>query len=142
MGFSTSGAAAIIFVGMLVAVSIAFPVIETAHDRQSGAMSDRDDRALDVRNTAIAVDTGFDGDGNLVVDVENTGTTTLSVNETDLLVDGTYLPRSEYDTSVDGVSDRTTVQPGETLTFETAEAAVDRVKVVTGNGVAETVTGV
>ena len=141
MGFSTSGAVAILFVGLLIAVGIVFPVLQTAQDRQSTAMSDREDRALDVRNTAIDVGTEW-SDGELAVSVTNVGSTTLAVEETDLLVDGTYLRRSDYSTLVAGEPTRTTIQPGETLVMETTETDVDRVKVVTGNGIARPVTGV
>ena len=141
MGFSTSGAAAIIFIGALLAVGIAFPALETAHDRQSTAMDDRDDRALDVRNTAIDVTASHD-DGDLTVNVTNDGSTTLSVDRTDLLVDGVLQSSDELETAVDEDGDRTIVQPGETLTMSLAHDAPNRLKVVTQNGVAETVTEV
>ena len=142
MGFSTSGAAAIIFIGALLAVGIAFPALETAHDRQSTAMDDRDDRALDVRNTAIDVTVSHDGDADLTVNVTNDGSTTLSVDRTDLLVDGVLQPSDELETAVDGDANRTIVQPGETLTMTAENDAPDRLKVVTQHGVAKTLTEV
>ena len=147
MGFSTSGAAAIIFVGLLIAVGIAYPVLETAHDRRSTAIDDRDDRALDLRNTAIDVtDVTYDdaeGDGTAIVNVTNTGSTSLSVSKTDLLVDGEYVPIPE-ETTVEGVSNRDLWQPGETLsmTVDSVEDEPDRVKGVTEHGIAVTVTEV
>lgn len=146
MGFSTSGAAAIIFVGLLVATTIAFPALESAYDARASAMDDRDQRALDVRNTDIVVDPHADGDGDLVVNVTSTGSTTLSVDATDLLIDGDYYDvlGDDPSTTVEGAADRETYQPGETLTIETDATAddVERVKVVTEYGVAETVTEV
>lgn len=143
MGFSTSGAAAVIFVGVLIAIGIAYPTLETANDRRSDAIDDRDQRVLDLRNTAIGIANASydDGADELTINVTNEGSTTLGVNETDLLVDGEY--RTGYDTSVEGIGDRTVWQPGETLTIVvSASERPDRVKVVAENGIADTVTEV
>lgn len=138
MGFSTSGAMAVIFVGLLVAVGIVYPVLETAHDRRSDAIDDRDQRALEIRNTAVNLSEVDATDDRIVV--ENTGTTTLSVNDTDLLVNGTYLERNEYETAVgedDEGNERDLWQPGEDLVIEADVALEDgqRVKIVTENGI-------
>lgn len=144
MGFGTSGAVAVVFVGLLIAVGIAYPTLETAQDRRSTAIDDRDRRALDVKNTDIDLtDAAYNATGTdeLTVNVTNTGSTTLSVDETDLLVDGVY--QESYETTVDGASTRSTWQPGERLTMTVSLAsAPNRVKVVTENGVAETETEV
>ncbi|QCS41365.1 flagellin [Natrinema versiforme] len=141
MGFSTSGATAIIVVGVLVAAGIAYPVFQTAHENRSTAIDDRDDRRLEMRNTAIQIDSqGYNQSGNeeFIMHVNNTGSTTLSVAETDLLIDGDYQSRSTYETSVDGVADRELWQPGETLNV-TVSTDPNRVKLVTEHGIAETV---
>ncbi|GAB3023174.1 archaellum stator protein ArlF [Natronobiforma cellulositropha] len=145
MGFSTSGAAAILFIGLLLAVGIAYPTLEAAHDRRATAIDDRDQRALDVRNTAIAVDAAvYDADAEtLTLDVTNTGSTTLSVPETDLLIDGVY--RTGYETAVSGDATRTLWQSGETLSMTVQlepNADPERAKVVTQHGVAATITDV
>lgn len=150
MGFSTSGAVAILFVGALIAVSIAYPVVQNAHDQRIAAIEDRDDRALDLRNTAVAIeDVVYDSSADeLRVNVTNDGATTLSVTETDLLVDGDYA--TSVETTVMAVSgetyaDRTRLQPGERVTLThspTEDGAPDRVKVVTENGIAVTETTV
>lgn len=140
MGFSTSGATAIIVVGVLVAAGIAYPVFQTAHENRSAAIDDRDDRSLEMRNTAIEIDSqGYNQSGNeeFIMHVTNTGSTTLSVAETHLLIDGDYQNRSTYETSVDGV-DRELWQPGETLNV-TVSTEPGRVKLVTEHGISETV---
>lgn len=145
MGFSSSAAVAILFIGCLVAAGIAFPVLETAYERQTAAMEERDDRALEVRNTAIDVTAAYDdGANNLSVNVTNTGSTTLSVEDVDLLVDGELIAGwAESDRRVEGDETRTIVQPGEVLELLVdRETKPNRIKVVTGNGVAETVTEV
>lgn len=144
MGFGTSGAVAVVFVGLLIAVGIAYPTLEAANDRRSTAIDDRDRRALDVKNTDIDLtDAAYNATGadELTVNVTNTGSTTLSVDETDLLVDGVY--QESYETTVDNESARSLWQPGERLTMTVSLAsAPNRVKVVTENGVAETETEV
>jgi len=143
VGFSTSGATAIVFVGVLVAAGIAYPVFQTAQEQRRDAIADRDDRQLELRNTAIEVASwsyNESGDDNFTMSVNNTGSTTLSVPETDLLIDGVY--RDAYATSVDGDAGRELWQPGETLTVEVSTTRPDRAKVVTEHGIAETVTGV
>ena len=140
MGFSTSGATAIVFIGMLVAVGIAYPVLQSAHDERLSAIDDRDDRTLEMRNTAISVEEASYNGSELTVNVTNTGSTTLSVPATDLLIDGIYWTESaDDDVLVEGQSDRERWQPGERLTIivSTSEQP-NRVKVVTEYGIAET----
>ncbi|AGB15197.1 putative archaeal flagellar protein F [Halovivax ruber XH-70] len=143
MGFSSSAAVVILFLGVLVAIGMVFPVMETAYERQSAAMEQRDDRALEVRNTAIQVEGLYDsGTETLTVNVTNTGSTTLSVEHVDLLVDGRLVTDwNESDRAVEGDSARTLVQPGELLELTIdRDTEPNRLKVITGNGVAETVT--
>lgn len=140
MGFSTSGSAAILFVGVLVCLTTAYPAIETANERITEATEARHDRALAQANTAVNV-TGVSYNATadtLVVNVTNTGSTTLSVDGTDLLVDGTYW--GGYTTRVDGDPGRTIWVPGERLQFELTgvTTAPSRVKLVTENGIART----
>ncbi|WP_247731197.1 flagellin [Halovivax limisalsi] len=146
MGFSTSAATVILFIGLFVAIGIAFPAFETAYDRQTEAFDDREDRALDVRNTAIEANASYNETADeLTVNATNVGSTTISVEDMDLLVDGAYVVESNYTTVVgsDG-TERSLVQPGERvqLTVSNVTEPPDRVKVVTGLGVAETITEV
>ncbi|WP_339105744.1 flagellin [Haloterrigena salinisoli] len=144
MGFSTSGATAILFVGMLVAVGIAYPVVQTAHEERTTAVDDRDDRALEMRNTAIDLETAsYDGSA-LTVNATNTGSTTLTVPATDLLVDGAFVADGEWTTAtVNGTAGRESWQPGERLSITvTADDRPDRVKLVTEYGIAATTTEV
>lgn len=143
MGFSTSGAAAILFIGLLVAAGIAYPTFEAASDRRADAIDDRDQRAVELRNTELAVEsvTYNASTDALNVTAENTGSSTLIISKTDLLVDGEYY--GGYDTSVDGTADRDLWHPGETLAMNaTATTRPDRVKVVTQYGVADVETEV
>ncbi|WP_440763271.1 flagellin [Natronorubrum sp. DTA7] len=144
MGFSTSGATAVLLVGLLVAVGIAYPVLQGAQEARLSAIDDRDDRTLDLRNSDIELEEARynETSDELTVTVTNTGSTTLSVPATDLLVDGIYQPVGEDEIAVDGTADRALWQPGETLAFtveiDESDDPPERVKVVTERGIAET----
>lgn len=141
MGFATSGAVAIIFVGALVAFGVLYPTMQATRERVSEAEDRRAEAALARENTDISVSVSYNASINtLVVNVTNKGSTTLSVERTDVLVDGRY---ETVDSTTVGGESRTIWVPGERLRIETTEAArPDRVKVVVEYGVAETVTGV
>lgn len=144
MGFSTSGATMILFLGVLVSASILVPAAENAYEGVADARDGRSERLLDRRNSDLSVSnvTYNSTSDTLNVSVNNTGSVTLAVNETDLLVDGAFA--SGYDTSVGGATGRTLWLPGETLTFTYSgvSSKPDRVKVVAETGVAASTTNV
>jgi len=145
MGFSVSAATAVIFAGLFLALGIFYPAMANSYERVQSADADQADRALEQANTDIRLDdatsTGGGGGNQLEVTLTNNGSTSLTVSETDVLVDGSYIQRSELDTTVtnvDGTDDSATDLwlPGETLaiTYDTTET-VDRVRIVTEHGV-------
>lgn len=148
MGFSTSAATAVIFVGVLIAMSVLIPATQNTFERVSDALDDRDGRLLALRNTDFAIvdavyNTSATND-TLIVRAENVGSVSLTVNETDLLVDGRIVV--DPNATVEGTAGRTTWLPGEQLAFRTTnETAPDRVTVVGDRGVTrsnDTVRGV
>lgn len=137
MGFSVSASAAIIFVGLVVAFTTVYPAVDNGFERVSAAREDSEDDLLATQNTAIELaNVSYDGGNDtLTVEVNNTGSTALSLADTDLLVDNEY---REGNTSVDGDAETDVWLPGETLTFEVSVSpAPDRVRVVTEHGVAD-----
>lgn len=137
MGFSTSAAATIIFIGVLLSFGFLYPVVEQNVEAHTEAFDERDDRFLTQRNTDISFDSAtYDPEDDiLVVSVDNTGTTTLRLDQTDLLINGEI--QTGYSTDIDGAPDRTLWVPNETLTVTVDGVAErpDRVNVVTGLGV-------
>ncbi|WP_253738808.1 flagellin [Halohasta salina] len=130
MGFSVSASTAIIFAGLFLAAGTLYPAVSNAHERVTDAEIDRTDARLDMRNTEInitAVDTGTPSIG-----VRNEGSTSLDADEIDLVVDGEYQPRSDYDVSDGGVW-----FPGETITIDNFPTPTDSVKIVTDHGISE-----
>lgn len=147
MGFSTSGALAVVFVGVLLAVGVLYPSAEAGYERVVDATEADEDRTLRMTNSEIRVtNVTYQGD-DLTVDVDNTGSVPMDVDRTDLVVDGVYVvPDSS---TVDGDAGRTVWAPGEQLSMTVENVSVatgrsdpDRVKVVVETGVSDTETGV
>ncbi|MFB6148739.1 MAG: hypothetical protein ABEJ48_03655 [Halobacteriales archaeon] len=137
MGFSVSGSAAVVFVGLLLAGSIIYPTVANSFDRISSAQSEYNQDVRAMRDTDITIRTASYNATNttLSIVVENTGTTTLTVNNTDVLVDNNYT--SSYQAqSVAGVSDADLWLEGEKLRIEISiDSQPDRVKIATRFGV-------
>ncbi len=141
MGFSVSGSTVIILIGCLIAFSAAFTVATSSFDRMSTAQDERADRLLDRQNTAIEIGNAtWDGE-TLTVSVTNTGSTVLSIDRTDLLVDGEY--RGEQPTVYAGANGEPKSEtdlwiPGDTIEYEIGSDG-ERVKIVTEHGVAASI---
>lgn len=146
MGFSVSGSAAIIFVGVIVAAGIAVPPIVGSFGELSSSQSQQIDRGVDALNTDIDIESATYDDENdeLELELENTGSTSLAVADTSLLIDGEIPDVGNVTTAVDGDGSAELWRPGErlTITVSGVTQVPDRVKVVTENGIAETTTDI
>ncbi|WP_237718830.1 flagellin [Halogranum rubrum] len=134
-----SASAAIIFAAMFIAMGMLYPAVANGSERVTDARSDTADAMLDQQNTAIAfVNASYDEPSStLTVTVDNTGTTDLSIEATDILVNNTYTESAT--TTVDGDPSTDLWLPGERLTVEvdvslTADGS-NRVVVVTNHGI-------
>ena len=139
MGFGVSGSTAIIFLGVLVATGTLYTATSNATENVLEARDASAEQALERTNTAIDVTnaTHYGGNDTLVVTATNTGSETLSVGETTLLVDNVYT--SPNDTSVDGNAVTDLWYAGENLTMTIGMTdPPNRVKLVTATGVAAT----
>ena len=145
MGFGVSGSTAVIFLGVLIATGTLYTAAAGSAEQVSDARDTEQEELLDRRNTAIDVDsvvynTSAPND-TLLVTVTNDGSTTLSVDDTSLLVDNEYVVPNV--TRVDGDTETDVWAPDQALVFETTNSSTpDRVKVVAENGVAATNTTV
>jgi len=143
MGFSVSGATAVVLIGGLIAFGMAFSAANNGFERVSSAQEDREDRLLAQQNSAIEIaNATYDaGATELTVAVNNTGSTSLAVPDTSLLVDGEF--RDGATTSVGGDAATDVWLPGEQLTFTAgASTQPDRVKVIAETGISATDTEV
>jgi len=138
MGFSVSASTAIIFAGLFLAVGILYPAVSNGYELVQDAEVDRDDAQLDMRNSAINI-TELNGDR---INVTNEGSTALDAENVDLVINGEYQPRGDYNPAVDGDSGTSLWLPGETL--EIAEngdvifSPGDQVRLVTDHGLSVT----
>jgi flagellar protein FlaF len=146
MGFSVSGATVILFLGIFISFGVAYTAANDGFERVSDAYADSTDDELTRKNTAIDVADASvaneDGQLYLNASVNNTGSTALSVADTDILIDGNYINHTSDEMmtlEVDGDDATDLWLPGETLQFNVSvESRPERVKVVTGPGVAAT----
>lgn len=145
MGFSVSGSVAIISIGVLVAFGVMFPTVIDSSHQVSDAQSAQSERILDQQNTDIRINqTSYDSGANeLTIEVVNEGTVALEVDETDVIVNGTYeTPNGTtvYQTldKANGDSSTNVWLSGEVLEIVVgADSKPGRVKIVTENGVAD-----
>ena len=137
MGFSVSASTAVIFAGLFLALGMFYPAVANSYERVQAADANQADRALEQANTDIQLDDATDGGNQLDVTLTNNGSTSLTVSETDLRINGTYIQRSELNTKVDGDTTTDLWLPGETLSItHDTSGTVNRVRVVTEHGVA------
>lgn len=140
MGFSVSGSAAIIFAAMFIGFGMFYTATSNGFEQVTDAQQDRTDRELTRQNTAMTIESAtWDANATtLTVRANNTGATTLAISEVDVLANNTYL--TGYETSAAGDGSTDLWVPGErlTITVTSLEANPQRVKLVTGPGVADT----
>jgi flagellar protein FlaF len=143
MGFSVSGAAAIIFVSMFIAFGMWFTAASNGFDRITDAQDTQTESTLEASNTAIQIDSAqYDPSTDvLTITASNTGTTELSLAATDLLEDGAFVSGWESSATVEGNGATDLWLPGETLSIElTRTTGPTRVKLVTPSSVADSTT--
>ena len=135
MGFSVSASTAIIFAGLFLATGILYPAMDNGMERVQDAEGDRDQAQLDLRNTAIEIQSATTSE----ITVTNTGSTSLTVSEVDFLIEGEYQERGSFETEVDGNTVTDLWLPGEDLTIRDFTASGDdQIKVVTEHGISDT----
>lgn len=138
MGFSVSGATAIVFLGAVIAFGSAYPAVVDSTEAIADAQGQQSDRMLEQQNTEITVQSARYTATNdtLVATVANNGTTALAVNDTDVLVDGVY--RGSATVEVVNATESDVWLPGDVLRVRYGTTtAPGRIKIVSGPGVAD-----
>lgn len=141
MGFSVSGAAAIIFASMFIAFGMWYTAVDNSFDQVSSAQGEQIGDTIDTSNTDINISEATHDGGvteGLTVMADNTGTTELSLNGTHLLVDGELLEDWQADAEVNGDDETDLWLPGEELEIQVDPGPPpDRVKLITEHGIAD-----
>lgn len=131
MGFSVSGAAVLLFAGLLVAFGMWSTAAANSVERVTEAESARADDLREQRNTAIEITEATWSGSELSVTVENRGVTTLRESEFDVIVDGVYV-EYQWESSISEL-----IQPDQSRGLTVSRGTTpDRVKVVTLAGIA------
>jgi flagellar protein FlaF len=145
MGFSVSGATALILIALLLSFGAVYTATTGTFGEIRDAQVDQSDRNVETLNTDIEIESAiYNGSGNynLVITVNNTGATTLELNNTDLLIDGDLQTGWRDSATIDGSDTANLWIPQSTLeiTIEYAESdpRPDRVKLVTEYEIAAT----
>ena len=74
MGFSVSGSAAIVFIGLIVAAGIAIPSVVGGFGSMASAQGQQTDRGVETLNTDIAIETAtYNASGNDDLEIRSTG---------------------------------------------------------------------
>lgn len=143
MGFGTSGSALVVFAGLFLATGTLYTATANVSEAVAEAGQDHRERHLAVQETAVGIATAeWNGsESNLTIAVDNAGETTLSVAVTDVVIDGEYVAVERFARRTVEGRPTDVWRPGERLVLEDGDAVSsrpDRVKVVAGNGVADT----
>jgi len=142
MGVSVSSSFAVIVVGTLLALSVFYSASANSFERvqeASQGQNERFDRVQETRISVTAADVIDTTPCTVRVNATNDGETTLALPDTDVLVDGVYETDWQDDTRVEGDRNTSDWFPAERLTLNvTVDGTPERVKVVTGSGVAAT----
>lgn len=143
MGFSVSGSWVLILVGTLAAFGSLYSAAANTAEHYEESRQLQQDHLQQIQGTDVSIASVSLVDGvscGVNVTVENTGETTLDLNETDLLYDNGYQVGWRADAEIDGDGNTDIWRPGQTLsiTDDGLLSAPDRIKIVTGSGVADT----
>jgi len=144
MGFSVSGSWVLIFVGTFAAFGSLYSTTANTAEDYADARELQHQHLEEIQGTALSIRSVSLADGvscGVNVSVENTGETTLDINETDLLYDNEYQVGWQSAAEVDGDDSTDIWRPGQTLSINDDDLleAPDRIKLVAGPGVADTV---
>lgn len=148
MGFSVSGSLVVVLLGLFIALSAYYGSVANAMERAHDARDAQQDRFDSIADSALNITSVevLTSPCGVRVRVNNTGSSKLYVNDTDLLLDNGYRTAWEDAAVVDGTADGSEPGtdlwlPGERLTIEETglDAAPRSVKVVSGPGIADTV---
>ena len=122
-----------------IAFGMLYSAGSTGFERVNEATGATADNQLGEQNTAIEITNATHDGTDPVVNVSNEGTTALSINDTDLIVNGSYQSVSPSEVGVLGQPDSELWLPGETLQFTVTMDPPTRTMVVTEHGVADSV---
>lgn len=143
MGFSVSGSWVLIFVGTFIAMGSLYTTVSNTAEQYQEVRDFQRTHLEGIQGTDVAITSVTLLDGvscGVNVTVENVGERTLDLNESDLLYDNEYQVGWQSGAEIDGDGSTDIWAPNQTLviTDDALLSAPDRIKFVSGPGVADT----
>lgn len=135
MGISVSAGTAVILVGVFLMLGVIVPGMLNAHDRVTSAADERHQLQTDRGLTSIHINSTMVDNGSRTVEVENSGTTSLSLSETTVLVDNAYVTMDNLTVAGTDAAETDLWLPGEVIEFTVDEEGTHSLVVVTENGI-------
>jgi flagellar protein FlaF len=136
LGFSVAAAAAILFAGGLVSLTVVMQANDSASKDLRDARELADKRTADQLNTRISLINGTANGTAVEFNLTNNGSVIIHLNTLEVLVNGTLLTGAVTLRTVDGASSTNLWAPGQTLHMRLTGALSGpaTVKVVTDTG--------
>lgn len=147
MGFSVSGATALLFVAFLLSFGTFYTATMGATEQMQEAQIDKQDNSLATLNTEIDIlSAEYSGnDGELTITANNTGAEALQPTDLSLLIDGNYTSFGQENVSISDSPEDELWAPQQQLTITLGDDDIpidptggETVKLVTENAVADT----
>lgn len=137
MGFSISGATVVIVLGLFIGFGMFYSAAGESVNRIVESNTGMADQLLDQQNTAVNLQsaTYWTTNSTVTISVTNTGSTTLALDETSVLLDGRI--HSVTNATVENETETTLWLPGETAIYKITNVveAPTRALIVTEHGI-------
>ena len=142
MGFSVSGATALLLVAFLISFGAFYSASMGTFGEIRDAQVDQTDRTIDTINTDIEIGSATynQTETDLIVVANNTGASTLKLNNTDLLIDGELETGWQASATVNGTDANLWVSQQTLEITVSKDTEPGRIKLVTEYGIAATAT--
>jgi len=139
MGLSVAASSAILFTGFLFVATVLIAVLSSSVLDIQESIKQAQDRQMESSQTNIRVDNATNDTSTVFVNVTNTGSNVLKVDELNVLINGTLMTENITKHSVGGSATTNLWGPDEILYLELdfKPESGAKVRIVTGNGVGD-----
>jgi archaellum component FlaF (FlaF/FlaG flagellin family) len=129
MGFATSAAVAILFLGITILASITYPVMIDSFSKVQRSIDDKHEIQMDELNTRINIISSVSSGVHISITLSNNGSTVLHSSKSNVLFDGNCITYSVTPTGL--------WLPGENAVFtvNAGTSGSHRIKIITENGI-------
>ena len=128
MGMSNIASNLIMFIGVLVVSTALIAVFNGYVDKTSDALTEQQDMITNQLKTSVEIEViHYDNETNTTTAyVENTGSTILKIDDIDVFIDGTRIPRNSANRTIEVISDTDTVNIGKWDPKESVKITINK----------------